>query len=189
MSDHLPTDRRRPPRSDGAAQGDSRVLRQAMWAVLAIAVIGLSLFAGSLVFGGTSGGSPSAESTVEPMTSAPAPPSSPAPSSSSPATPQPTAESMTTFLDDYLRDVSDDPATAWGSLTPGFQRTSGGFAAYREFWAPIAGAEPADVEADPEARTIAYDVTYTYADGHTTQDSTRLTLAYENGTYRISGEG
>lgn len=180
-----------PPARRGRRTSDRRVLQQGMWLVAALAVIGISLFAGSLVF--SDDGTPASDSAPA---AAPTSPAAPSVSASEPSTPSAsptpaaaTRSGMSGFVRDYLTAVADDPAIAWDKLTPGFQRTSGGFADYRTFWAPITRAEPSNVSPDPGAGTVSYDVRYTYADGHTSNDSTRLTLQYADATYRISGEG
>ena len=162
-----------------------------MWLVAALAVIGISLFAGSLVF--SDDGTPASDSAPAAAPTSPAAPSATASEPSTPsASPTPAAATksgMSGFVRDYLTAVADDPAIAWDKLTPGFQRTSGGFEDYRSFWAPISSAAPSNLEADPQAGTVSYDVRYTYASGRTTSDSTRLTLRYSKGSYAIAGEG
>jgi len=95
---------------------------------------------------------------------------------------------MATFVQDYLATVTSDPRTAWGQLTPEFQAESGGFGDYRGFWSTIESAAVRDVQADPDAMTVTYDVTYTKTDGSTVDDSVTLILEQAGDGFLIAGE-
>jgi eukaryotic-like serine/threonine-protein kinase len=99
-----------------------------------------------------------------------------------------TALGMSAFITDYLATVTDDPQQAWTMLTPAFQQASGGFQAYRSFWAPVSSAKATKVSADPDAMTVTYRVTYDAPKGYPKHDDVTLRLTYASGSYRIDGE-
>jgi serine/threonine protein kinase len=108
--------------------------------------------------------------------------------SSSPTSTGATAAGMTSFVEDYLRTVADDPGAAWDSLTPAFQRRSGGFRAYNNFWEPVDRVRATDIVADPESLVVSYEVRY---QGKKLKDHgghVELRLAFEDGRYLIDGE-
>jgi hypothetical protein len=96
---------------------------------------------------------------------------------------------MTAFVTTYLDTVTQDPAAGWAMLTPAFQQQSGSFAQYRRAWRSRPNAQVSNIEADPDAMTVSYDVSYSDADGEPLfDDSVTLELEYEDGRYRIAGE-
>ncbi|MFS3128785.1 protein kinase domain-containing protein [Nocardioides sp. Bht2] len=116
------------------------------------------------------------------------------PSASTPTesatTPGPEAEGMKKFVADYLDQVTTDPAVAYREmLTPAFQQKSNSWTAYRGWWKQVRAAQLLSVDADPLAMTVQYRVRYTMANGGTRTEDISLDLAYDNGTYRITGEG
>jgi hypothetical protein len=134
----------------------------------------------------TAGDSPS-RSAPRAKTSDPKP-SSPSPSPS----PRPTAGGMEQFVGDYLATAVSDPATGYTMLTPAFQQESGGLEGYRGFWDTVESAELQSVQADPDALTVAYTVAYQMessgsGSGETTDD-VNLTLAFDDGDYKIAAE-
>jgi serine/threonine protein kinase len=146
-------------------------------AVLAIAVLVLLLL---LPDGDDPGGTTPADGSA---------PSSPADGPESPSiTSGVTAEGMEAFVRDYLATVTTDPAAAWDRLTPRFQEASGGFGAYRRFWAPIRSATVSDVQTDPERLTVEYRVEYDGPDNRPEEDLVRLQLVFEDGQYLIDAE-
>jgi serine/threonine protein kinase len=122
-------------------------------------------------------------------------PSSPKPTKPKPTrspTTGPTAASMERFIGNYLATAAADPATGYTMLTPGFQQQSGGIEGYRSFWDTIESAKLESIQADPESLSVAYTVAYqTDSSGPGSgarTDDVNLTLAFEDGTYKIAGE-
>jgi serine/threonine protein kinase len=119
----------------------------------------------------------------------------PSPSASNSPTPtqaRPTSQGMEQFIGDYLATAAADPATGYTMLTPAFQQESGGIDGYRSFWDTVDSAELQSIEADPQALTVAYTVAYEMdssgpGSGESTDDVT-LTLAFDDGDYKIAAE-
>ncbi|GAB3989501.1 serine/threonine-protein kinase [Nocardioides marmoraquaticus] len=116
-------------------------------------------------------------------------PAAGSPSASAGPAAEPTAEGMERFVSDYVAATGDDPARSWEMLTDKFQRESGGFETYAEFWGPASNGRVTDVvSADPDTLRIAYQVRFdTWDNG---PGPTRLQLAFdpETDTYKIDGE-
>ena len=68
-------------------------------------------------------------------------------------------------MTDYLATAPEDSRATFAQLTRKFQRESGGYGGYRGFWGTIETATPSNVEADGEAMTVSYDVSYRMKDG------------------------
>jgi hypothetical protein len=99
---------------------------------------------------------------------------------------------MEQFIGDYLTIAASDPATGYTMLTPAFQQESGGLEGYRSFWDTVESAQLQSIQADPEALTVAYTVTYQMdssgsGSGESTDD-VNLTLAFDDGDYKIAAE-
>ncbi len=113
----------------------------------------------------------------------------PAPSASTEPVPTVmTAADMSAFVEDYLAQVTENPAATWRQLTPTFQDQSGGFGRYRAFWSRIAEAEVLATDPDPSTGTIGYTVRYTRPNGTRFTDDPRLQLVFVDGRYLIAGE-
>lgn len=113
------------------------------------------------------------------------------PTSDSPTTTSPTVDTraeVTDFITTYLATVTTDRRAAFAMLTSGFQADSGGFGRYSGFWRTIESATPSDIEVDPEALTVSYDVAYRTTDGDDTNDSVNLRLQRSGDGYLIAGE-
>jgi hypothetical protein len=96
---------------------------------------------------------------------------------------------MQAFVTDYAALAVDDPRTSWRMLTPEFQKASGGFGAYKKFWDQWSSAIPANIEADPDALTVTYDITYKREDGGSEEsDSVTLQLVEDGDGFLIGGE-
>ncbi len=103
--------------------------------------------------------------------------------------PEVRVEQMQAFITDYAALAVDDPRTSWQMLTPDFQKASGGFGNYKKFWDQWSSAIPANIEADPDALTVTYDITYTRADGGGDQsDTVTLQLVEDGDGFLIAGE-
>jgi serine/threonine protein kinase len=112
--------------------------------------------------------------------------------SPSPQQAQPTTQGMEQFIDTYLTTAASDPATGYTMLTPAFQQESGGLAGYRSFWDTVESATLQSIQADPEALTVSYTVAYEMdssgpGSGEST-DNVNLTLAFDDGDYKIAAE-
>jgi len=160
-----PRERRRPSRA---------ALVAAVAVVLALA-IGLGLYAA------LSGQEPDDASTANPSTSA-----EPSPSATAQEESEPTAAGMEDFIRDYVAAVGDDPAQSWEMLTPKFQRESGGFEAYRQFWDQASNGRVLSISADPDDLSVRYRVRFEDFDNPSAP--TVLDLSYEDGRYLIDGE-
>ncbi|GAB3656117.1 hypothetical protein GCM10027596_09940 [Nocardioides korecus] len=134
--------------------------------------------------GGPGGSAGSSGSSGSPSPSASASASS---SPSASATPtRPTAAGMKSFISDYVRLTGEDPSRSWQLLTPKFQRQSGGFARYRQFWDSASNGRVLSIQANPSDLTVSYQVRFdNFANG---PGPTVLKLKYTGGKYLIDGE-
>ena len=99
------------------------------------------------------------------------------------------AEQMQAFITDYVALAVDDPKTSWEQLTPEFQQASKGFGSYKKFWDQWSTAIPANIEADPEALSVTYDISYTREDGGADEsDTVTLQLEETDDGFLIDGE-
>ena len=98
------------------------------------------------------------------------------------------AQAMTDFVQTYLQTVVDDPASAWGMLTPDFQKASGGFGKYKKFWDSVDGADVTDIGADPQSGTVQYSVSYSRDGGDGFDDEVELRLQDDGESFLIAGE-
>jgi hypothetical protein len=102
------------------------------------------------------------------------------------AEPGPTERGMERFVRRYVNAVATDPSRSWRMLTPKFQRESGGFATYEDFWSGVGEPEILDVAADPDALVVSYRVRF--ENFGTGERPTVLRLVHDDGRYRIHGE-
>lgn len=98
------------------------------------------------------------------------------------------AQAMEDFVSNYLATVTSDPESTWQQLTPAFQRQSGGFEGYTNYWNTIADVKVLDISADTDALEVTYSVQYTRQDDSTITDVVTLTLQESGDSYLISGE-
>lgn len=152
----------------------------AVAAVALVAMVAAGWVLGTQAGDGDGGGGESAGATART-----------APTQTEPTTTAgPDAEAMKQFVSSYLAQVTTDPENAYRSmLTPAFQQKSGHFGRYQGWWKQVKGAELLSVTADPLEMTVDYRVRYSMNNGKTRTDQIRLDLAYDNGIYRIAGEG
>ena len=99
---------------------------------------------------------------------------------------EPTERGMERFARAYVDAVASNPSRSWQMLTPKFQRESGGFDTYREFWSGVGEPEVLEVAADPDALVVSYRVRF--ENFGTGERPTVLQLVHEDGSYRIDGE-
>lgn len=101
----------------------------------------------------------------------------------------PTADSMETFMEDYLATAPSDPEAGFRMLTPEFQEESGGLDGYTGFWGRVVSADLVSFSADPEALTVTYTVEYVMEDqDQKVSDTVSLALVQAEGTLKIAGE-
>jgi len=111
------------------------------------------------------------------------------PTSDAPTTQDPNTRSdITQFITTYLATVTTDRRATYAMLTPEFQAESGGFQGYSGFWRTIASAEATNIEVDPEALTVSYDVAYRTVAGDSSNGSVTLQLQRTDDGYLIAGE-
>ncbi len=84
---------------------------------------------------------------------------------------------MTTFVENYLATVDDDPETAFDLLTPDYQVESDGLAGYENFWGNVINVRVESIEADVENLTVTYTYTYNLTRRAATQTDTVLHAA------------
>jgi eukaryotic-like serine/threonine-protein kinase len=147
------------------------------WAVAAV-LLAVAVIAGAALLGtrgadSPSGGSGNRSSATEP-------------SSSSSADAQ--AAAMQTFITDYLSTVTSDQHASWDMLTTGFQKESGGFGKYQQYWGGISSATPRDITPNPADLSVTYGVDYVNTDGTTSSDQVTLQLVRAGTSYLINGE-
>lgn len=166
-----------PPPSPPPTQPREPRRRPPPTVLLAGAAVLLALVLAGVLYAVLSGPEPSKKDTANP-------PSTPASKSSAPA--KPTAAGMKSFINDYVTTVSTDPATSWKMLTPKFQRESGGFEKYRNFWDPATNGRVLNISANPNDLSVSYQVHFdNFKNG---PGPTVLDLTYEDGRYLIDGE-
>jgi serine/threonine protein kinase len=173
------------PGTDRPAEpGGRRGVVAALVAAAIVAVLGLVVFVAW-----PSGEEPvaapttdSGESPTRAQEQSQKPSESPSPSEE----PTPTAKGIDQFIRGYVAAVSTDPRRSWTMLTPKFQRESGGWPTYRDFWAGKTNGQVLRVQPDPENLSVTYWVRFdNFGDG---SRPTVLDLEFEDGTYRIDGE-
>ena len=95
---------------------------------------------------------------------------------------------MRSFITTYLATVTSDQHRSWAMLTPSFQKASGGFGHYQQFWRGFTSATPQQISADPSSMTVSYGVDYVKTDGSTSSDQVTLNLVPAGSSYLINGE-
>jgi serine/threonine protein kinase len=149
------------------------------WVAAAAVVVAVAVVVAAALVGARDGSTPST-----------APPSSrhsaAGPPSSSKADDQEAA--MRSFITDYLSTVTTDQHASWQMLTTGFQKESGGFDRYQDFWSTISSATPHDITPDPADLTVSYGVDYLKTDGSSSSDQVTLQLVRDGSSYLINGE-
>lgn len=163
-------------------------------AVLGLAVVALlGVLAWQLLSGGNDD---SSDPVADPPSSRSEPPSestTPSESESSSPSEEPNPaeqrKAMEAFVEDYVADVTSDPASTFSRLTPEFQEKSRGFDGYTRWWSSIAEASITKIKADPKAGTVTYTATYVKTDGSRVTDDVRLHLVEKDGGWLIADEG
>ncbi|WP_162799192.1 serine/threonine-protein kinase [Nocardioides sp. 616] len=188
-----------PPVTPGTTATRARPRWPVLAAVLALLAVGVLAFSVGLLSSPEDRESPSAQTTgapeASPVTGSPSASTSPSTSASTspsasatPASSAEAAQEMESFVADYLSTVTQDPKSSWQQLTPEFQKASGGFGQYKNFWRTVAAATVSQVQADPESSTVTYTVTYDMVDGGQRTDNPTLKLLREGSGYKILSE-
>ena len=149
------------------------------WIAAVVVLLAVAVIAGAALVGGRDG-SPSAGSS-----SGHSSPTNPPSSSTADAR----AAAMRDFITGYLSTAPSDQHASWAMLTTGFQKESGGFGRYQQFWRGFSSATPRDIAADPATLSVSYGVDYVRTDGGTTTDEVTLQLVRNGSSYLINGEG
>lgn len=171
-----------PPPSTSATPAAPEKGRRSPWPWLA--ALGAAVLAVILVIALT-GDDPNDPATDQPTSD----PTTSEPTSAPPSTPAAnTRADITDFITTYLSTVTTDRRATYAMLTPEFQAESDGFEGYSGFWRTIASAEPSNIEVDPEALTVTYDVTYRTVNGASSSDTVTLQLERTDDGYLIAGE-
>jgi eukaryotic-like serine/threonine-protein kinase len=98
------------------------------------------------------------------------------------------AAAMEDFISTYLATVTQDDHATYAMLTPTFQQESGKFGGYHGFWKTVESATPSNIQADPAAMTVTYDVDYVKTNGSTSSDHVTLQLEKNGSSFLIAGE-
>ena len=156
-----------------------RPRRRPRAAVVGAVAVVVALVIAGILYAVLSGGDPGTNGTAKPS-------ETPSSKNTPTAEAEPTVEGMESFIGDYVAAVSDDPATSWQMLTPKFQRESGGFEAYRDFWEGATNGRVLDISADPQDLSVSYRARFD--NFRNSPNPTVLDLVFEDGKYLINGE-
>jgi len=186
-----PTDLTAPPAASAAAPPRGRRTSTILIGAGLVALVVLLFVAWALITGGEEPNdtttTPSGAGNDTPSQTEDTQPSDPS-DSSAPAA-EPNATDMEAFITDYLATAPSSPETTFQQLTPAFQEASGGIGDYSGYWSTIETATPVEINADPEALTVAYSVDYVRTDGSEVSGDVVLGLVFKNGEYLIANEG
>ena len=172
------------------------IVSAAALAIVLVAVAAVLLTRGEENPGSPAAAPTSSKSPTSPSSSASSPSDSPSETPSESPTESPTespspsgnAEEMSSFVADYVATAPEDTRATFDQLTRKFQRESGGYRGYKGFWGTVETATPSNVEADGEAMTVSYDVSYRMKDGSRSESSSTLDLVQDGDSYLIDGE-
>jgi serine/threonine protein kinase len=149
------------------------------WVAAAAVVLVVALIGGSAYLGSRDNGTPSGS---------PESPRSSTSGHSSSSANAGQASAMRSFITTYLSTVTSDQHASWAMLTPSFQKTSGGFGHYQQFWRGYSSATPREITTDPTSLSVSYAVDYVKTDGSTSTDQVTLRLVADGSSYLIDGE-
>ena len=165
--------------------------RRLWWAGgAAVALLAIVLLAATVGSGSPALDVPAAtaSASAEKSTPAPTPTSSPTPEASPVAEADPEVSRIEGFATDYLTAASNDPETGFEMLTEKYQKKSGGFEGYNNFWSGVSNLDVAAVQGDPKKKTVAYRYSYDYNGERRTEDVV-LKLKEKDDSYLIDGTG
>jgi serine/threonine protein kinase len=152
------------------------------WFAAVAVLLAVAVIAGAALLGAREGGSPSAGGPSGQRSS------SRSSSGTTTAGADAQAAAMQTFITNYLSTVTDDPHASWDMLTTGFQKESGGFGKYQQYWGTIESATPREITPNPSDLSVSYGVDYVKTDGSTSSDQVTLQLVRDGSSYLINGE-
>jgi serine/threonine protein kinase len=151
------------------------------WVAAAVLLVAVAVLGWAALTTGTGGGGNDAASGGTSSS-----PSSPKSSASTGTKDQ--AAAMEDFISTYLATVTQDAHATYAMLTPTFQEESGKYGGYHGFWKNIESATPSNIQADPAAMTVSYDVDYVTKKGGTSSDHVTLQLEKKGSSFLIAGE-
>jgi serine/threonine protein kinase len=151
------------------------------WVAAAVLLVAVAVLGWAALTTGTGGGGNDAASGGTSSS-----PSSPKSSASTGTKDQ--AAAMEDFISTYLATVTQDAHATYAMLTPTFQEESGKYGGYHGFWKNIESATPSNIQADPAAMTVSYDVDYVTKKGGTSSDHVTLQLEKNGSSFLIAGE-
>ena len=172
-----------PPPPTSYAGGARRRRSVWPWVAAVVLLVAVAVLGFAALTRGTGGDNTARDKAGGPTTSSP---SSPKTSGSSGTGDQ--AAAMQQFIATYLSTVTQDDHATYAMLTPGFQDASGKYGKYHGFWKNIESASASNIQADPGAMTVSYDVDYVKSDGSTSSDHVTLDLVKQGSSYLIAGE-
>ncbi|WP_205470838.1 serine/threonine-protein kinase [Nocardioides sp. SYSU D00038] len=98
------------------------------------------------------------------------------------------AETMTQFVEDYLRIAPADPEAGFEMLTPAYQEESNGLDGYTGFWGTLSDVELLEVTStDLDLLRVSYDYRYRVDGGPPQTESVTLQLQVAGDGYLIAG--
>jgi serine/threonine protein kinase len=166
--------------TQGQPGGRSRPASRGLWVAAAAVVLAAAVIVGAILTATRDGTEPTANPPGSAHSSATDP--------SSPSSADTQAAAMRSFITDYLSTVTSDQHASWAMLTTGFQKESGGFGKYQQFWRGFSSATPRDIAPDPADLSVSYGVDYVKTDGTTSSDQVTLQLVRNGASFLINGE-
>ena len=154
--------------------------------VLGALVVALLFLLFAWLFGAFDDEEPRASDT--PDTGEPSSQTSDEPASSATPDAKARAEAMQVFITDYVAAAIEDPKVSWRMLTPEFQRASGGFGQYKQYWDQWSSAFAANIEANGKTLGVTYTITYDRDGGESQVDDVSLELVEGGDGFLISAE-
>lgn len=91
------------------------------------------------------------------------------------------------FATDYLTAASNNPKDGFAMLTEKYQKKSGGFEGYNDFWSDVSNLDVTSVEGDPKKKTVAYTYSYDFDDDDRRTEKVVLKLKEKDSSYLIDG--
>ncbi len=160
------------------------------WGWIAVAAVAaVAAIAAAYVWAGRGTPEAAPDDQGSPRATATAESSSATDAASTPPSAEEIKQQMDGFITSYLATVTSDPRAAFKQLTPGFQKSSGGYGGYIGWWSKVQSAELTSLDSNPSDSTVSYTVNYQMKAGGTSQSRVRLQLQRDGDSYLIEGEG